>query len=104
VAQAALDQSSRIYMLGFDMGPTKDNLFNNLYAGTEFYKPQHFPQVFVGNWVKQLIQIAKDFPTTNFIRLTGPTTASIIELEKLTNFDHQDLALFVDSINTIQKV
>jgi hypothetical protein len=98
---AALDGHCHIYLLGFDMGPTLEQQFNNVYANTEFYKTSAHPPTFTGNWVRQLVTVARDFPTTNFIRLTGPTTAHIVELEKIDTFDHQDLALFISSINTI---
>jgi hypothetical protein len=37
-ALAALDGHKTIYLLGFDMGPTVNQKFNNVYAGTDFYK------------------------------------------------------------------
>ena len=51
VSLAALAQNQRIYMIGFDMGPTADNRFNNIYADTEFYKSSQHPPTVTGNWV-----------------------------------------------------
>ena len=96
---AAIDGHVHIYLLGFDMGPTTTNQFNNIYAGTEFYKPIGAQPTYTGNWVKQIVKIAQDFPNTTFIRVTGPTTARIAELEAVKNLEHQDLALFADRIN-----
>jgi hypothetical protein len=96
---AAIDGHVHIYLIGFDMGPTLDQRFNNVYADTEFYKTSSHPPTFTGNWVKQLVKIAQDFPNTSFIRLTGPTTARINELELVKNLTHQDLAMFADRIN-----
>ena len=96
---AALAGHSHIYLLGFDMGPTVDQRFNNMYADTEFYKTSAHPPTFIGNWVKQIVKIAQDFPQTNFIRLTGATTARIAELEAVKNLEHQELTLFTDRIN-----
>jgi hypothetical protein len=96
---AALDGHVHIYLLGFDLGPTTDQRFNNIYANTKFYKTSAQPPTFTGNWVKQIVKIAQDFSKTNFIRLTGPTTARIADLELVKNLSHQDLALFVDRIN-----
>ena len=96
---AALDGHIHIYLLGFDMGPTVDQRFNNIYADTEFYKTSAHPPTFTGNWVKQIVKIALDFPQTNFIRLTGATTARIAELEAVKNLEHQELTLFTDRIN-----
>lgn len=96
---AAIDGHVHIYLLGFDMGPTVHQKFNNIYAGTEFYKSSDALPTFTGNWTKQIVKIAQDFPYTNFIRLTGPTTARIPELEAVKNLQHQDLSLFADRIN-----
>jgi hypothetical protein len=99
VGIAALDLHNKIYMLGFDMGPSVHNQFNNMYAGTEFYKPSEAPPTFTGNWVKQLTTITKDFPRTLFVRVCGNTTASIAELNKIKNLEHEDLDTFVMRIN-----
>lgn len=99
VAQAAIDDNRLIYLLGFDMGPTKNNLFNNVYADTEFYKNSNFPPTYAGNWIRQLVKIAKDFPNTQFVRIVGETTAKITELEAVPNFRHLDIVPFVDRIN-----
>jgi hypothetical protein len=99
VGLAALANHARIYLLGFDMGPTSNNQFNNMYAGTEFYKAADSRPTFTGNWVKQLTTIAKDFPAVDFVRVCGATTAPLPELEKIANVRHEDLATFVMRIN-----
>ena len=96
---AALDGHVHIYLIGFDMGPTKNNLFNNIYADTTFYKTAAHPPTFTGNWIKQIVTIAKEFPTVAFIRVVGPTTAQIAELTAIKNMEHQDLTTFTDRIN-----
>lgn len=96
---AALDGHVHIYLVGFDMGPTSNNFFNNIYADTEFYKMSTQPPTFTGNWIKQLTKITQDFPLINFIRLVGPTTTRITELESIKNLEHQDLTTFTDRIN-----
>ena len=99
VAIAAQDQHSRVYLVGFDLGPTEQNSFNNVYAGTDFYKPCGALPTFAGNWVKQLVRIAKDHATTQFVRVCGATTARMAELESVPNLDHVELSTFVDRIN-----
>ena len=98
-AIAAQDGHRRIYLLGFDMGPKENNQFNNIYAGTEYYKPINALPTFTGNWIKQLIRITGDFSSTQFIRVCGDTTARIPELEAVQNLQHQDLATFLNRIN-----
>jgi hypothetical protein len=99
VGLAARDGHIHIYMLGFDLGPTTDQQFNNIYAGTEFYKKPGDAPTYTGNWVKQLVKITKDYPNANFIRVMGSTTARIDHLEAVPNIEHQDLATFLDRIN-----
>jgi hypothetical protein len=99
VGLAAHDKNTCIYLLGFDMGPTENKQFNNLYAGTEFYKSPGATPTFTGNWVKQIVKIVSDYPQIRFFRIYGATTAKIPELNALINMEHQDLADFVDRIN-----
>ena len=81
------------------MGPNVHNQFNNMYAGTEFYKPNDSRPTFTGNWVKQLTTVAKDYPDTEFIRICGNTTARLPELDRIKNLTHEDLSTFVMRIN-----
>jgi hypothetical protein len=96
---AAYQGNTQIYLLGFDMGPTENNLFNNVYANTEFYKTSQHPPTFSGNWIKQVVSICKDYPQTQFVRICGPTTAKINELDSVGNLKHQELNEFLDQIN-----
>jgi hypothetical protein len=96
---AAMDGHRRVYLLGFDMGPTPDNLFNNLYAGTEFYRPPTANPTYTGNWIKQLCKITQDHRHTQFFRVFGSTTAEICEFDKLTNMHKLNLDTFMDRIN-----
>ena len=94
-ALAALDGHDRIYLLGYDMGPSPNMRFNNMYAGTEFYKSSDAAPTFTGNWIRQLIIIAGDFPNVQFIRVCGPTTAEIKEIKNIENFKHIDMKTFI---------
>ena len=96
---AALDRHSTIYIIGFDMGPTTTKQFNNVYADTEFYRKSTAAPVYTGNWIKQMCQIAQDFSKTQFVRVQGPTTAAIQELDAVKNFSHLPMTTFVDRIN-----
>lgn len=102
VALAAEQGHQTVYMLGFDMGPTSNNQFNNVYAGTEFYKKTEAPPTYTGNWIKQLIQISKDFPEVEFVRIHGTDTAEIPEFNAISNFKKQSLLDFVNQFcNTV---
>ena len=102
VALAATDQYKKIYMLGFDMGPAENNKFNNLYAGTEFYKEPGSSPTYTGNWVKQIQQICREFSQTKFVRVCGKTTARLTELDSIRNMEHLSLERFVERINNVK--
>lgn len=98
-ALAAEHGHTKIYMLGFDMGPIQNNQFNNVYAGTEFYKKPSALPTFTGNWIKQITCVAQDFPTTQFIRVHGTTTAQIAQFNNIVNFQSVDISIFQQQFN-----
>jgi len=98
-AIAAADKHNRIYLIGFDMGPTVVGTFNNVYAGTEFYKEIGAPPTYTGNWTNQICKVMNDFPKQRFIRVHGETTADITQLENITNHEKLPIASFLDRIN-----
>jgi hypothetical protein len=100
VALAALDGHSRIFLVGFDMGPVNSR-FNNMYADTEFYKASTAPPTFTGNWQRQIRRVALDFPNQQFVRVQGPTTADAPEITHLplANFSHMHISKFLQRIN-----
>lgn len=99
VAQAALDQHTAIYLLGFDMGPTRTGRFNNVYADTEFYKKSSSVPTYTGNWIRQLCGVMKDFPRVSFYRIKGDTTADIRDFDSIANLAHMPMADFLSRIN-----
>ena len=101
-ALAAIDGHTTIYLLGFDMGPTVNAKFNNVYAGTDFYKKPDAAPTYTGNWVKQFCTIAQDFPQTTFVRVCGTTTADIRELKMFDNLLHIPVQMFQDRVSTGQ--
>jgi len=100
VSIACQDLIRKIYLLGFDMGPTVVGKFNNVYAGTDFYKAADANPTFVGNWIRQLTTVVRDFPQVQFVRVAGDTTADIKDLQGLSNLTHMSIADFAARINT----
>jgi hypothetical protein len=98
-ALAALDGHQEIYLLGFDLGPTAEQTFNNMYAGTEFYKSTGSKPTYTGNWVRQLTKIAQDFSAVKFCRVKGNTTADVVEFSKILNFGHCNIDQFQKKFN-----
>jgi hypothetical protein len=99
VGLAAADGNRRIYLLGFDLGPSLNNTINNLYAGTEFYKPLDATPTFTGNWIRQLVKIINEHGQVRFTRVHGDTTAHIAEFDNVPNLTHIDLLTFLNRIN-----
>jgi hypothetical protein len=81
------------------MGPIGHDKFNNVYADTEFYKKSSARPTFSGNWARQLVQIMKDFPKTNFFRVKGETTADILEFQGVPNLVTMPMQDFLNRIN-----
>jgi hypothetical protein len=101
LALAAADSpGSRIYLLGFDLGASATGRFNNVFAGTEFYKPPEASATFTGNWVRQLVRVMRDHEHNRFVRVHGETTAQISEFESVPNLEWITLTEFLRRINT----
>jgi hypothetical protein len=100
VSQAAIDGATAIYLIGFDLGPTRNGRFNNCYADTEFYKKSSANPTFTGNWVRQLQTIMKDYPKTSFFRVVGDTTAEVRELLGVPNLAHMQIIDFQQRLVT----
>lgn len=100
LAIAATDGHRKIFLLGFDLGPTLAGQFNNVYADTEFYKKSDALPTFSGNWVRQIRTVAADFPEIEFVRVHGETTADVEEFKNLKNMKSMTIMDFVNRINT----
>lgn len=99
VGLAARDKHLAVYLLGFDMGPSATNRFNNVYADTEFYRKSSSVPTYTGNWTRQIVTICGDFATTSFHRVFGETTADIPEFKNISNLRNMPMADFLDRIN-----
>ena len=99
---AALDNHRKIYIIGFDMGPDETQKFNNLYASTEFYKATGSHPTYTGNWTKQVKRICEDFQETKFIRICGPTTARLSDIDSIKNLSHMPLSELIDRLNKLK--
>ena len=103
-AIAARDGHDPIYLLGFDMGPNEQGKFNNIYAGTQFYKAENTQPTFTGNWVKQLQRVMADHSKHVFVRVIGHTTADVPELDAIRNLKNITMPDFLASINTREEI
>ncbi len=103
MALAAQEGHDPIYLLGFDLGPDDRGRFNNVYAGTEFYKASGDRPTFTGNWVRQMVRVAQDHPQQRFLRVFGSTTASILDLDRVPNITAMAWPEFERAINKVEE-
>jgi hypothetical protein len=103
MALAAMDRQDPVYLLGFDLGPDSLGRFNNVYAGTEFYKPVGDRPTFSGNWVRQMVKIAADFPHQQFVRVQGATSAAILDFDRSPNIRSMAMQEFLLAINKVEE-
>ena len=68
---AAFDSHRYIYFMGFDlMGiGDRDNNINNIYSGTNAYKPDTAAATYYMNWVDQIRRIMLEYTDSNFTRV-----------------------------------
>jgi hypothetical protein len=100
ISLAAKDRHDPVYLVGFDVGPDHRGQFNNVYAGTQYYKALGAPPTYSGNWTKQMTKIFRDHAAQKFIRVHGPTTATIDEFDRVKNLESMPLDAFMAWINT----
>lgn len=98
-AIAAQDGADRAYLVGFDMAPDPAGRFNNVYAGTQHYKPVGAAPTYVGNWVRQLRQVMQDHPDTRFVRVCDTVSASIEDFGRIRNHESITMTRFLQLIN-----
>lgn len=99
---AALDGHHRIYLVGFDLGPSATGRFNNIYADTQHYKKASDHPTYTGNWARHLAAIARDFPRVEFVRVFGETTAVVADFASVPNMAILSLEHFLERINNLK--
>jgi len=88
---ASLQHPKEVYILGFDYQGLgrRNELVNNLYAGTENYKKQHERATYFGNWQRQTSTVIKKNPKIRYIRVVLDEHYFVPEsLEGLDNLKH----------------
>jgi len=99
-ALAAQDGADLVYLIGFDMAPDYSGRFNNMYAGTDHYKPQGAPPTYAGNWVRQLTQVMRDHPDSRFVHVADDITAEVTEFQHLRNHERMTMLRFLRLLNS----
>lgn len=98
LSMAAQDGYRPIYLIGFDLVGEKGNI-NNVYAGTDNYRPTSDKETYWGNWVSQITTIMKNqYPNSKFIRCVD--THSYTPDDWLIRPNYSEIA-FEDLISSI---
>ena len=79
---------------------TTNGMFNNIYAGTQFYKKELDSPTFPGNWIKQVIKLTEDFNSRQFWRVQGVESAFIPQFNKIQNMRILSMDKFLEKVNT----
>ena len=108
--QAADQRFEHIYILGFDYegrldsDKNKTRLFNNIFKDTRNYKNSNDTATFYGNWMNQTKTVLKDYPNTQFYRVTPRGWFRPKDLEVNSNFKHLDIEDFLKLYNLQIKI
>ena len=99
---ASQNGSETIYVLGFDYQGIgrKQELVNNMYAGTENYKNVNDRATYFGNWQRQTSMVIKRNPRTRYIRVVETENCFIPDsLLGLENLQHITIEKFKNILN-----
>lgn len=99
VSLAAESGHKEIYLIGFDLAGHAGK-FNNVYSGTQNYKPTGSDATYFGNWVNQIHQIARDYSNKKFFRV-GNILHMPAEWERMHNIVPLSTDEFVSLINNV---
>lgn len=95
---AVQNQHHSILMIGFDLGANEKGEFNNVYAGTKFYKESGAEPTYYGNWVDQIMKISQEH-SGNIVRLVNDTSIVPKEWGKIRNMG---IIEFLNLINNLK--
>jgi hypothetical protein len=96
---ALVDGHIDIYLIGMDLGTT-NGMFNNIYAGSQFYKKELDPPTFAGNWVRQITELCEKFENRQFYRVEGKESAYIKTFNNIPNMRILAMDKFLEMVNT----
>lgn len=92
-----------VYLIGVDlMGiGARDNDINNIYAGTNAYKPKTAAAIYYMNWVEQIRKIMLQFDKINFARVAPLNNFTPDQWNQVPNYREIDFEQFEKEINNV---
>jgi len=94
----ASKQHHQVYLIGFDLSSPDDKI-NNVYAGSECYRPPDSDITYYGNWVGQICKVWREFPRVKFTRVTTWYTDTPKEWSNYENYSEVDINEFTSWLN-----
>lgn len=94
----AAREHSYIYFAGFDLQGDAGKI-NNIYAGTEHYKPVDSTATYYGNWVRQIAEVMRQHPNKRFVRVVDGEHLTPREWSDHACYRELQLTEFVDMLN-----
>lgn len=94
----ACKECTTVYLIGFDLS-SPDNKINNIYAGTQHYKPTDSTPTYYGNWISQVKKIWDEFSHVNFIRVTTDYTTTPKDWQDYKKYTQVELTDFLTWLN-----
>ena len=77
----------KIFIIGFDFtGTDGGKHFNNIYSDTENYKKLRDGPTYYGNWLKQTVDVIRENPSINFVRVIASDNYCPDELNNFNNY------------------
>lgn len=97
---ASVDNSSRIFLIGFDLA-SNTNTINNVYAGTDNYKPVDAQPTVYSNWVRQFQRVFNDYPGIEYYRILPENKFIPDEWSDVNNLKNIEIETFYKMLNSI---
>jgi len=95
----ACKENQTVYLLGFDLSGPEKSQINNIYAGTEHYKPVDAPLTYYGNWSGQIVRTWEEFPNVNFIRVIEDYCHTPKEWQRYEKYSEMPMNSFIEWLN-----
>tara|TARA_B100000085_G_scaffold285242_1_gene320606 strand:- start:5134 stop:5721 length:588 start_codon:yes stop_codon:yes gene_type:complete len=100
LALAAQSEANYLFLIGMDLKGV-NNKINNIYAGTQHYKPKNADAMYFGNWVDQLNRIIQQTQNKRFMQVNPLNNFTDDSLRKNSNFETMSLDEFKRMINKL---
>jgi len=100
---ACLEEHKHIYLIGHDLMGIghKDNDINNIYSGTNAYKPETAAATYYMNWVDQIRRIMLEYSNISFARVGALNNFMPEQWKECSNHREITFEQFEKEINNV---